>query len=218
MNAKPKRRWFQFGLRAFLLAFTLLSLWLGFATQRAAEQKRAIAAIRRRGGDVIYQHQYDNRIIFQPGTPVVFKGRVMPWLSMGGYQINYEAPPPGPAWLRSLLGDDYFQTVYQVNMRSCNDDDLDLIAALPDVKQLRLGGVEIANDGLRHIAKINSLESLSLTAIMVTDEGLRHLESLANLKEVSLETNASSDAVARLRSALPNCKVQSANKRSFSAD
>jgi hypothetical protein len=124
--------------------------------------------------------------------------------------------PPGPAWLRPLLGDDYFQTVYSINVQSCSDDDLAKVAALGSVKDLRLGGVEITNQGLAHLAKMTSLESLSLTAILVKDEGLEHLASLANLKQAELVTNATPAGIDRLRSALPNCRIRAPAQQSFS--
>lgn len=42
------RRWFQFSLRFFLVALTVLAFWLGVVVTRAREQREAVKAIRSR--------------------------------------------------------------------------------------------------------------------------------------------------------------------------
>ncbi len=124
-------------------------------------------------------------------------------------QPNYDAPPPGPAWLRSLLGDDFAQTVYSLSLESCNDDDLALIATLPKMKRLRLGGERrFTSQGLSHVGKMKSLESLNLTGLIINDDVFQHLQSLDNLKELTLSVNAMPEYVERLKKALPLCKIQ----------
>src|SRR5690606_33863360 len=48
----------RFRLRSFLIAFTIVSITLGLYVSRAQEQKRAVEAIERLGGIVIYDYQY----------------------------------------------------------------------------------------------------------------------------------------------------------------
>ncbi len=227
----PKRRWFQFGLRTFLVAFTLLGIWLGVIAQRAAQQRRAIEAIRSRGGQIVFQHQHDNAVVIPAGTPITGENMRV----LGGSRTvavvngvrtfvtdvdiklpNNDASPPGPGWLRSLLGDDHFQSVYSISVQSCSDDDLARISTLPSVNKLHIGGVEITDKGMAHLGKMTSLESLRLVAILVKDDGVARLASLPNLKEAFLLTGATSAAIDGLRIALPNCKVQSSGQRSFS--
>jgi hypothetical protein len=72
-----KRRWLQFSLRTLLVAVTLLAVWLGLWTDRARRQRVAVQRVRELGGDIRYD--YENQ--------------------KGGQ-------PPGPEWLRRLLGDE----------------------------------------------------------------------------------------------------------------
>ena len=49
-----RRRWFQFSLRGFMVMLTIGCLWLGWRVERAHKRARAIDAIVRAGGDVVY--------------------------------------------------------------------------------------------------------------------------------------------------------------------
>jgi hypothetical protein len=49
---------------------------------------------------------------------------------------DYDASPSGPAWLRSLIGDDYFQTVYSLSVIGCDDNDLALISTHSEIQKL----------------------------------------------------------------------------------
>lgn len=49
------RRWFQFSLRGFLIAVTLLAVWLGWTVQRARSRGAVLDAIAKAGGTVVYQ-------------------------------------------------------------------------------------------------------------------------------------------------------------------
>ena len=51
------RRWFQFSLRGFLIAVTLLAVWLGWTVQRARKRGAAIDFIVKAGGTVGYGHE-----------------------------------------------------------------------------------------------------------------------------------------------------------------
>ena len=90
------RRWLQFSLRTFLVLFTVCSIWLGVATHRMREQRDAVMAIEALGGTVSYDWQYDRLL-----DEVVFARRP-------------RKQPGAPAWLRRLVGDDFFQEVIGV--------------------------------------------------------------------------------------------------------
>ena len=90
------RRWLQFSLRSFFVLLTALGVWLGVASQRAREERDAVQAIEALGGTVAYDWQYErltDEIVFtcRPGKE-----------------------PPGPRWLRRVLGDAFFQRVIGV--------------------------------------------------------------------------------------------------------
>src|SRR5690349_9024205 len=76
---KLKRRWLRYSLRTLLLLVTLFCVWLGIQVDRAHKQQHAVRELRRLGGRVLYDCRPDT-----------------------------DREPSGPAWLRKLIGQDYF--------------------------------------------------------------------------------------------------------------
>ena len=104
---KTKRRWLQFSLRTLLVFVTLSAFasgWFAVKMQRVRRQREAVSAIRAASGLVWYDYEVNAR-----PTGSVPK-------------------PPGPAWMRKLLGDDCFAKVAWADVR---DD-----AGLEHVKRL----------------------------------------------------------------------------------
>ena len=103
----PRRRRFRFSLRTLLVFVTVASAgcgWLGYKVRQARRQREAVEVIQRLDGSVKYDYQFDSD------------------------ESLIESPlPPGPIWLRKLLGDDFFANVRGVLIRSplTRDDDLD---------------------------------------------------------------------------------------------
>ena len=88
------------------------------------------------------------------------------------------------------------------------NDDLVLLAKLPNLQNLSLGKTQIGDDGLAHLAGCARLETLSLNSTNVTDSGLKPLMKLVNLKTLNVqETKVSRAGSAQLRRALPDLKV-----------
>ena len=114
---KPTRRWFQFSLRSFLVLLTVFAVWLGVVVHRAREQREAVEAIEALGGTVAYDWQQESTSPFY--SPVA-------------------SQPLGPAWLRRIVGDDFFQNASQVNFGSpISPIEIELSKAIPCLKQLR---------------------------------------------------------------------------------
>src|SRR5688572_13909033 len=90
-KSRRKRRWFQFALPTLLGLVTVLCVVLGLWVQRAERQRRAVAAIREMGAEVIYGYED------------------------AGYQL------PGPEWLCRLLGVDYLAEVSWVGWPDATD-------------------------------------------------------------------------------------------------
>src|SRR5262245_40370721 len=97
-NARTKsyRRFLRVSLRSFLLALTILCVWLGIQVSHAHKQRAAVAAIRNLGGSVSYDYQK-----VAGGKP---------------NQFESDPKPPGPDWLRSITGPEYFQDVIMVEL------------------------------------------------------------------------------------------------------
>ncbi len=75
---RPRLRWFQYSLRTLLLIMTAFAVWIGFKTDSARRQKRAVEAVRGMGGEFSYDYQ------------------AQPWASGTGTQYDYTTEPPSP--------------------------------------------------------------------------------------------------------------------------
>ncbi len=113
------RRRFQYSLRTLLVVVTLFAIpcsWLAVKIRQAKRQQEAVAAIQKLGGSVIYD-----------------------WPA-GWKPARNVKPPPGPVWLRNLLGVDLFQTVNTVDLSGTQVADEDirkLQQALPNCQIYR---------------------------------------------------------------------------------
>ena len=134
--AKPKRRWRpQFSLRTMLLAtlvFALLLGWLGEKIEVAWKQQRAAQAILSLGGRVYYEYQ------LLPSNPFA----------------EQPFPPPGPGWLRWLLGEHFFaRAAVVVYPPGAAADDLKLLDDLPYLTEINLHCANVTGAGLNHVWK-----------------------------------------------------------------
>lgn len=178
------RRFFQFGLRGFIVAVALVSIavgWLAARYRHAERQRSAIAAILTAGGSVEYAHE----------NQVDESGNWIP-----------AARPPGPAWLRHLLGDDFFARAYNVtffHQTELTNADLSPLATLKRLNELAIIEGRITDDGLDVIGQLTNLKWLRLCDVPITDAGLARLEHLENLESLDLSgTQITDQALAQV--------------------
>jgi len=189
-QVKSRRRWYQFSLRTLLIVVTLVGCglgWLGFKVREARRQEVAVAAIEKLGGQVAYDDQFD---------------------SLGNYVGK--VVPPGPAWLRELLGNDFFRNVRTVDLTlpTLRDADLDQLQWLSTCKWLNLGKSGVTDAGLPQVKELTQLNWLLLANTQVSDAGLENLKGLAQLQTLDLRgTRVTAAGVKKLQQALPNCEV-----------
>ena len=135
MTDTPKRRWYQYSLRTLFVFMVLCAIacsWFAVKMQRVSEREETVRAIRKEGGWVWYDYKRNAA----PGsTP----------------------EPPGPLWMRKLLGDNFFAKV--------------VVARAPL-------GVR-----LEHWKGLTDLEVIDLKR-PVTDADLEYLKELTKLKEL----------------------------------
>jgi hypothetical protein len=184
---KRKRRWFQFSLRA-LLIFTVICAvaagWLGETIERKRKEREAVAALVKLGGNVRYDYQRES------------------------------GNPPGPDWLRGLLGADCFSEVDSViffpNVTGVTDAALENLKPLIQLQRLELWtGKDITDAGLVNLEGLAQLQMLGLRGTQISDAGLAHLAGLKRLRSLELTgTKISQGAVTDFQKALPNCKIQ----------
>jgi hypothetical protein len=216
-----KLRWFQYSLRSLLLLVLLVSLgmsWVAVRMKRAREQEQAVEEIAKVGGEV--QYDYQDPQFRTSGDPFA------------------ESDPPGPAWLRNVLGQNFFAAVVAVDFRrsSVNDAGLGHVERLMQLQTLDLSGAQITDAGLQHLKGLTQLKTLFLSGRKVTDAGLEHLRGLTQLQQLNLYdtqvtdaglshlkgltqlqtlflggTKVTDEGVKRLEQALPNCFISRQN-------
>ena len=164
-----KLRWYQFSLRSLLIFVTLWAIpcsWLGVKMKQAREQKAAVEWILGAKGFVKYDYETQG------------------------------ATPPGPAWLRRLLGDDFFAHVSRVDLMGpeITDVALERLLWLPQLEKLDLFATQTTDTGLRYVEELSNLRELDLVFARVTDAGLGHLKGLSRLRTLDLGYTRVTDA------------------------
>lgn len=161
-NAPRRRRWLRYSLITLLVLVLVAGIamtWFAHRLQRSARQHEAVEAILATGGGVEFDFEVD-----QAGNPLP------------------KPEFPGPAWLRSWVGDDICSNVVEAEVQT--DTALTGVKDLPQLRRLHLFSKGI------------------------TDAGLQHLEQLPQLKVLFVEkTQVTEQGILKLRKALPNCKI-----------
>ena len=179
-------RWrFQFSIRSLLVLTVAVALpgsWLGVEMKNAREQNEAADKLTKMNGYVLYD-----------------------WQTNADDNSLTSAQPPGPKWLRNLLGSDFFASVVFV---LCHDDyadaklaDLEItdaglthLAGLTQLHHLGLNNTRITDGGLAHLAGLTQLRWLRLDNTRIADGGLAHLAGLTQLEELDLSNTKITDA------------------------
>jgi hypothetical protein len=196
---KRKRPWLQFSLRS-LLIFTVVcaigAAWLGRKIERKRHEREAVEAITKLGGNVEYDYDYDD-------------GGALGWHTIPTKN------PPGPDWLRSLLGENFFSEVDRVSItgavgKNMTDAGLIHLRSLPRLRyfMLAVNNLKVTDAGLESIRDLTQLQDLMLVLPNVTDAGLESLKGLTQLQKLVLWGPKITDAgVNSLQAALPTCKI-----------
>lgn len=122
---KPTRRRFQYSLRTFLVLLTALAVWLGVAVNRAREQREAVEVIKSLGGSLLYDRQFHPGVVMYRGRPVA--------------PTNVDDMPDAPAWIRQLVGDEFFEKVVAVSfLRNPEIPEDDILESIPCLQRLRV--------------------------------------------------------------------------------
>jgi hypothetical protein len=133
------------------------------------------------------------------------------------WKESKEAIPPGPAWLRNLLGIDYLDhvTAAYFDGYSFADADLEHLKGLPDLDYLRIVSSNVTDAGLVNLKYLHQLKNLELTSEKVTDAGLVHLHPLGALTELTLDCSITDAGMANL---MPLKKLTKLYSRGFTVD
>jgi hypothetical protein len=183
VNSPPpnrKRRWLQFSLRSLLIFMLICAVgfaWVGRKIEQKRIEREAVEAIVKAGGEVLYDYQHARR-----------------------------TSPPGPGWLRKLLGEYFFSEVDSVSLDSAflderrfpsfnTDAELVNVKQLTQLKWLIVGfRTTVTDAGLVNLRGLTELRALELPGPGVTDAGLENLKGLTRLKSLRLTGTKITDA------------------------
>jgi internalin A len=118
------------------------------------------------------------------------------------YKIDWNATSPGPAWLRKLIGDDYFRTAIAVYLNNPNAKltkaDIDSVVNLPALKHFVFDNsrsrLNVGESGFEAIWQLNELDTLQLVGVNISDRTLRNLRNPHRLTTLILSDNDIDDA------------------------
>jgi hypothetical protein len=173
------RQRLRFSLGTMLVVVTLLCLVFGLWTSRAVRQREAVTALQAIGDDVQVRYAYEVN---------------------ADYEWKY-AEPPGPEWLRGLLGIDYLSSATSVRIYHAKNDQLALLKGLAGLRALDLSAChEVTDAGIAHLRELTSLRKLTIYGSQMTGAGLSALAPLTNLQEIYLLgcDNVTDDGMAHL--------------------
>ena len=183
------RRWLQFRLRTLLLFVVVIAFatnWLVGAKKRADRQKQAVDTIIGSGGWVNYDYQ-----LTDPNLPF---NHPRAW--------NVNAEMPGPAWLRSRLGDDWFRRPIWVT--ATTDMSANQVGDLPDILELTISHGPITDAGLARLGGLRNLRDLNVSGTWITDAGLDNIRDLKALHDLNLSDTKITDEGLRKLAGLTN--------------
>lgn len=176
---RPRRR-FAISLRASMLLVLVVGGLIGWKARRASLQRRAVAAIQRLGGST----QYD-------------------WEAAHDWRSDPDpASVPGPAWLRRIIGDEYFQEVAVVSLAPFRDqpdqpieqsayrklkrefdaDQLACLDGLEGIEHIELWSTGLGPEGAARLGRLARLKNLALSGAPLGAEALAHLGKLTDLE------------------------------------
>jgi RNA polymerase sigma factor (sigma-70 family) len=165
------------------------------------EQERAIAEIRRLGGQVYIEGSPEDRAVrvvlqyakLRDGDLACLKGvRQLRYLSLYGSQVT----DAGLAHLQRLT------TLQDLDLAvtKVTDGGLAKLKGLKQLQSLNLLATNISDAGLAHLRAFPRLQTLGLRGTKVTDAGLATLQPLFRLQTLDLaETRVTDAGLARLR-------------------
>ena len=191
VSPAPTRRWWKrlsgrLSVRTLMLLVLLVGGGVGWKANRARTQRLAFDAVKTAGGAITYDYRY----------PL---DRTKP------------REPPGPRWLRKMLGNEHFQEVaevvftkpvtpetlrvvesfdhlqgFSIEDSSTLGDGLKHFQGLGRIREARLAGSGITDERLAELAMLPDLETIVLQKTAVTDAGLRHLAGLSKLENLAI--------------------------------
>jgi hypothetical protein len=161
----------SFSLRTLLIFIAVVAIpcaWLGRKIEQKRSERELTDFIHKSGGQISYP-----------------------------YEGIKNGKPPGPEWLKKLLGTNFFCDVDDVDLRkdkAADDALLKKIAAFTRLKSLWLDGTQVTDAGVANLSDLNELDRVSLTATEITDAALDVVKGWSRLEVLHLDKTRVTDA------------------------
>jgi hypothetical protein len=201
-SVPPKRRWFRFSLRTFLVLVTIVGGWIGWQMNAARRQKQAVGALERAGAHLNYDYQQK----FGPSSIPIPQS--VPGIKPPSSYFDHRVALPGPEWLRGRLGDDYFTNVVSVGFDqyfSVDPSVLHVLSYLPRLNSLNIAdGKDIRDDDLGAFAELSELEHLSIQRSKVNGSCLALLRRPERMVSLGFGDSEFDDRAMQNLEAMPN--------------
>ncbi|PQO36574.1 hypothetical protein [Blastopirellula marina] len=183
------RRRFRFSLRELLIVTFVLSIplaWLGRSYFRAQEEQAIIDQIENLGGQVYFGYELKTLV---------------------NSQSRHE--PPGPKWIRTLLGEHIFATVHRIRIpqNQLTDEIVAKLARLRALESISLNSDQVTGKSLGYIRRMPHLESLWLESDKIQPEDLKKLVDFPSLTILGLKGAAASPQHLQQLPPLPRLKT-----------
>jgi hypothetical protein len=157
----------RYSVRGMLLLVTVFAVWLGVLVHPINKQKQVVAWVRDQKGEFYYDFEWDH----ETGAPIE------------------DATPPGPDWLRDLIGIDYFADVVMVDLSGTGNPDVTPLLELESLQVLDLSFTPVSD--LTPLSGMQRLRYLDLAHSSVSNltplSGLKIVEiHLAHYQKVTM--------------------------------
>lgn len=206
-----RRRWLlraQFTFSVSVLAASALIAY------RMYQRQAAITRLLQFHSSLTAYYQPD-RYAYEPPPMTEAEGGSFTLVFRGGQRVMgfnvQDEPSPLQHWVVSIIGEQFCTELVQVYVsgEQFQDADVKLLRALPCLREVRLNGTQIGDNGLQEIAnRWRRLTVLELSQTRITDVGLQSLDQLEELRELDVSRTAvSSSALEQFRERHPDCLV-----------
>jgi hypothetical protein len=200
------RRRLRVSLRALLLVIAVVGLCLGWYANKVYRQRTTAAFIKANGGVVAY----DWFLAYNQSS--AFGARMR--------------EPPGPGWLRRVIGDGLFQEIELISLSNVDHprhhDSLESVLdrtkrGAPQLRVLTVRRSDLNERAYRAIGRLSGLETLQLYDENLTDAEISYLTTLTGLRHVEIVSGGDlTDRALEQLSRLPNLETLSISEISLS--
>ena len=160
------RRWLRFSVRTLFVLMLLVSVPLAWKANRVQSQRQAVWEIRNAGGTIRYSYQRSHE--------------------MNAFDNDVKgAVAPGPAWIRSVVGDDFFADVVSVDPRMISLKPAP--AALSDpgwLSENGLRGVKWKYCDPAVLQQLPELHFIFIDSSSINDATIEHLRRCHKLRQI----------------------------------